>query len=71
MYPLSYNARDCFKFLVRLILIFFLAHINVMYIQSFLQGIDIKEMLAGAALMDDANRTTVVISTLMLYLKHR
>ena len=25
-----------------------------------LQGIDIREMLAGASIMDDANRTTVV-----------
>ncbi|XP_015169791.1 glucose-6-phosphate isomerase 1, chloroplastic-like isoform X1 [Solanum tuberosum] len=28
-----------------------------------LQGIDIREMLAGATLMDEANRTTVLYST--------
>lgn len=40
------------------------------FIFNYLQGIDIKEMLAGAALMDDANRTTVVISILIFYSKH-
>ena len=31
-----------------------------MYEKFLFQGIDIKEMLAGASLMDKANRTTVV-----------
>lgn len=38
----------------------------VIYVHCTLQGIDIREMLAGASLMDDANRTTVVRNWLNL-----